>query len=263
MSQPDKEIEGTRQVGQISTVQVEFACIVERRRGNIRRVNYEVRINGWPSSASFYVEGDSSEPTLGDSQIEAACEYIRKFLRDGITDGIETIFQEAYQLTHGGQTPSKTFLKAFLRHSSDYLKEAAEERLKSGTIEKKRTAWLKFEATAKCHHWTELLKEYRADYQKHYQEYCNQTHQTSHARFRKDKWDQYEREKYADKTPEFFKYARRVVSGRMTPGEAARQWVSENMKIPASSLERRYIRRPWSKRRRPRSMARPPATGQR
>lgn len=252
MSKPDEDIESSRQVDQVLSFQVEFACVVERRRDNKRRVNYEVRIDGWPSSASFYVESDLSDPTLGDSQIEACCAYIRKFLRDGITDGIETVLQEAYQLTHGGQVPNRTFLKAFLRDGTDYMVKVSEQRLKSGIAEDKREQWLKFEASAKCHQRTELLKEYQSEYKKRYEEYTRTTHQTSHDQFARDVWDEHEKKEYADRSPDFLKYARQVANRSLTPGEAALQWVSDDLKIPASSLERRYIRRPFGKRRRPR-----------
>lgn len=228
---------------------VEYACVVEHRRGNKRRVRYEIRIDGLPSSASFYLEDDRTNLGLGDSEIEAACAYIRKFLRDGITDGIEAVFQEAYHLTHGGQLPNKAFLTAFFRDFFDQTKKASARRLKSGVAETKRQQWLKFEASAKCHSRTALLKEYQSEYNKLYRQYRRSTNQTGYDQFAKDVWDEYERELYADRLPDFLKYARLVAARSLTPGEAARQWLSDNMKIPTSTLERRYIRHPFGKRR--------------
>lgn len=252
MSNPEADVESARQVGQVLTFQVEFACIVERRVGGKRRVNYEVRIDGLPSPATFYVEGENSDPSLGDSEIEGACAHVRKFLRDGITDGIETVLQETYQLTHGGQTPNKAFLKAFLQDTAEYVNAASKKRLKAGVAADKREQWLRFEASAKCHQRTELLKAYLSDYTNLYQQYVTNTNQISHDRFAKDEWDEHEATEYAGKSADFLRYAREVVAGRFTPGEAARQWLSEDMKIPVSSLERRYIRKPFGKRRKQR-----------
>lgn len=246
----DKDIESVRQVGQVLTFHVEFVCIVERRVANKRRVNYEVRIDGWPSAATFYVEGDRPDPTLGDSEIEGTCAYVRRFLRDGITDGIETVLMEAYQLTHGGQTPTKKFLTAFLRDYSDYAKKVSEQRLESKVAEKARGQWLKVEASAKCHQRTELLKEYQSDYKQRYRQYVRNGHQTGRERFAQHVWDQHEKKAYGDRSPGFLKYAKLVVAERLTPGQAALEWLSEEMKIPASSLERRYVRKPFSRRRR-------------
>ncbi len=243
----DDDIESARQVGQVVSFDVEFACVVEHRRGNKRRVRYEIRIDGLPSSASFYLEDDRTNPALGDSEIEAACAYIRKFLRNGITDGIEAVFQEAYHLTHGGQLPNKAFLRAFFRDFFDQTKKASERRLKSGVAENKREQWLKFEASAKCHSRTALLKEYKSEYNKLYRQYTRSTHQTGYDHFTKDVWEEHERQVYADRSPNFLKYARLVAARSLTLGEAARQWLSVDMKIPTSTLERRYIRRPFGK----------------
>jgi len=246
---PDDNIESARQVGQVVSFDVQFACVAEQRRGNKRRVRYEVRINGLPSSATFYVEDDRTNLALGDSEIEAACAYIQRFLRDGITDGIETVLQEAYHLTHGGQTSNKRFLTAFLRDFSEYMKEVSTRWLKSGVAETKREQWLKFEASAKCHSRTALLKEYQSEYNKLYEQYTQKTHQRGFDQFSRDVWDQHEQQVYADKSANFLKYARLVAAGSSTPAEAAREWLSDDMKIPTSTLERRYIRRPFGKRR--------------
>lgn len=247
---PNDDIDSVHQKGQVLGFGVEFACFVEHRRGNKRRVRYEVRINGSPSSATFYLEDDQAHPALADSQIEAACAYIQRFLRDGITEGIDAILQEAYQLTHGGQTPNKAFLSAFLRDLCDYIKLVSTRRLKSGVAERKREQWLKFEASAKCHSRTELLKEYQADYNELYQQYTKNSNQTGYDQFERDVWDEHEKRVYADRSSDFLKYGRLVAARSFTPGEAARQWVSDDMKIPASTLERRYIRKPFGKRRR-------------
>jgi hypothetical protein len=251
----DEYVQSVRQVGQILSFEVEFGCFVERRKDNKRRVRYEARINGLPTSATFYVEDDRASPALSDSEVEAAVAYIDKFLRDGITDGIETVFQEAHQLTHNGQNPNKKFLTAFLRHISDQIKEASTRRMQSGVAESKRKQWLKFEASAKSHHRTDLLKEYQSDYKTLYDQYTRRTHQTGHDQFARDVWDGHEREAYAGKSANFLKYARQVAAGSLTPAEAAREWLSEDMKIPSSTLERRYIRKPFGKRRKTRLLS--------
>jgi hypothetical protein len=81
-----------------------------------------------------------------------------------------------------------------------------------------------------------------------YLQYTRSTHKTGYDQFTKDVWEEHERQVYADRSPNFLKYGRLVAARSLTPGEAPRQWLSVDMKIPTSTLERRYIGRPFGKR---------------
>ncbi len=234
------EIEATRRVGLIASYHVEFGAVVERHRGNKRRVRYDVRINGYPSSASIYVEGDQKHASLCDAEVEAANAHIQKFLRDGITDGIEVILREALQLTH---TKGEFTDKAFLRDVFDYLREASDNRLKSGVAKRKRRDWRKFEATAKVRRDTAFFKEYRAEYKRLYVDYTRTTHQRSDQRFVKDAWREHERKAFSGRSGNYLKLALRVAKGDLTPKQAALEWVSDDLRLSADTLERHYLYR--------------------
>jgi len=110
---PPDNVKSTQQVGLVQSAHVEFACFVDECIDNKWRIQYEARINGFPSSASLSLEDDRGHPLLSDAEIEAACAYIRKFFREGLHDGMEIILREAIHKTlfRGGLT-EKAFLKA-------------------------------------------------------------------------------------------------------------------------------------------------------
>ena len=237
------EIEATRQVGLVADYDVEFACFVERRPGNKRRIRYEVRIDGWPSSTSFFVEDDRAHPALGDAEIEAACAYIRRFLREGITDGIEVLLREAHHLTHGKGWLSE---KAFLKAVSDYVKDASEQRLRSDVPKRTRRDWQRFQATATVHRDMAFFKEYRAEYKRLHRKHNRTTHQRSDTEFVKKVWREHERTAFTGQSPEYLELALRVahaIKGGLTPKRAALEWASRVLRVSPDTVERHYLYR--------------------
>jgi len=248
MSQQVNDIESSKQVGQALTFQIEFAGILEHRKGNKRRIRYEVLINGWPSGAGFYVEGDRTQLSLSDAEIEAARAYIGKFLRDGISSGAEIILREALHLTHSKGEFSD---QAFLSDLAAFLKESSAKRLKSDVTKQKRRSWRRFEATAKVHRDMEFFKQFRAEYKRLYRNYIRRTNQRSDQRFVDDVWRQHESRTFSEYSAEYLKVALGVAQapqGGVTPKEAALEWVGKQLDLAPETLERHYIYRRSKKR---------------
>jgi hypothetical protein len=239
----DAEIESRRQVGLILSQAVEFGCFVESRYGNKRRVRYDVRINDTPCTASLYVEGDRRELRLSDADVEAACAYIRKFLRDAITDGIEIVLREAVHLTHAkGELTEREFLKAV----ANYMKDASGQRLGTDITKRKRRDWQKFQATATVHRDMAFFKQYRADYRRLRREHFRGRHRADDKEFVKKVWRKHERTAFAGHSPEYLELALRVAQagrGDLTPKQAALEWASQQLRISPQTVERHYVYR--------------------
>jgi hypothetical protein len=239
----DEDIESDRQVGQVLAFEVEFGCFVERRSAKTRRIRYEVRINGVPSSASLTVEGELGEPSVADAEIEGACAYIQRFLREGLHGGIEIILREAIHQTHlkGGLTN-----RAFLKAVSDFIKDASDQRLGSKVAKRKRHDWRRFEATAKVRRDTTFFKQYRAEYKRLYREYIRNTRRRNQDQFVKDIWRDYERVNFGDRPPKYLEIALRVAQasrGDLTPKQAALQRVGKELGLSANYLDRTFMYR--------------------
>lgn len=237
---PTNDVESTRRVGFVESAHVEFACFVDECTDNKRRIRYEVRINGFPSSASLSLEDDRSQPLLSDAEIEAACAYIRKFFREGLHDGMEIILREAIHKTHfrGGLTE-----KAFLKAVSGYIKDATEQRLSSDIAKRKRQSWRRFEATAKVRRDTAFFKEYRAEYKRLFREYLK-THRHNEAQFVKTVWRDHERQTFTGRTPKYLALALRVAQapqGGLTPKEAALERVGQELGLSPETIDRHYV----------------------
>lgn len=237
---PANDVESTRRVGFVESSHVEFACFVDECTDNKRRVRYEVRIDGIPSSASLTLEDDRAQTLLGDAEIEAAYAYIRKFFREGLHDGIEIILREAIHKTHfrSGLTE-----KAFLKAVSGYMTDATEQRLSSDVAKRKRQSWRRFEATAKVRRDTAFFREYRAEYRRLFREYVK-THRHNEAQFVNTVWRDHERKTFAGPTTQYLALALRVAQapqGGLTPKQAALERVGQELGLSPETIDRHYL----------------------